>query len=83
MAVGGDAEKTGLIEELARPGGNITGETFFTSEQTGKRLELLKEVISSLDRVAFLMNPGNPVVRLELEGMESAARSLKIEFRTF
>jgi putative ABC transport system substrate-binding protein len=83
MAVSGDADKTGLIQQLARPGGNITGETFFGAEQTSKRLELLKEVIPSLDRVAYLMNPGNPGVITELEAMESATRSLKIELRTF
>jgi len=83
MAVSGDAKKTGLIQQLARLGGNVTGETFFASEQTSKRLELVKEVIPSLDRVAFIMNPGNSSARLELEAMESASRSLKIEFRTF
>jgi putative ABC transport system substrate-binding protein len=81
MAVSGDAEKTGLVHSLARPGGNVTGLTYFASEQTSKRLEVLKEVIPSLGRVAFLFNPENPIAGLELEGIESAAQSLKIEFR--
>jgi putative ABC transport system substrate-binding protein len=83
MAVSGDADRTGLIQYLARPGGNVTGLTYFASEQTSKRLELLKEVIPSLSRVAFLTNPDNPLARLELEAIENAARLLKIEFRTF
>src|SRR5215831_5628774 len=78
MAVSGDADKTGLIQHLARPGGNVTGLTYFASEQTSKRLEVLKEVVPSLSRVAFLFNPENPVAALELEGIESAAQSLKI-----
>jgi putative ABC transport system substrate-binding protein len=80
MAVSGDADRTGLIQHLARPGGNVTGLTYFASEQTSKRLELLTEVVPSLSRVAFLTNPGNPLARLELEAIDNAARSLKIEF---
>jgi len=81
MAVSGDADRTGLIQHLARPGGNVTGLTYFASEQTSKRLELLTEVVPSLSRVAFLTNPGNPLARLELEAIDNAARYLKIEFR--
>jgi putative tryptophan/tyrosine transport system substrate-binding protein len=84
MAVSGDAEKTGLIQTLARPGGNITGLTYFAAEQTSKRLEVMKEVIPSINRVAFLANPDNPVLlRLELPAMEDAVRLLKIKYETF
>jgi len=83
MAVSGDAEKSGLIQHLARPGGNVTGLTYFASEQTGKRLEVLKEITPSLNRVAFLFNPENPVAGLELEGIENAAQSLRIEVQRF
>ena len=84
MAVSGDADKTGLIQSLARPGGNVTGLTYFTAEQASKRLELMKEVIPSINRVALLANPGNPAdLQLELLAMEGAVRALKITYKTF
>jgi putative tryptophan/tyrosine transport system substrate-binding protein len=84
MAVSGDAEKTGLIQTLARPGGNVTGLTYFAAEQAGKRLEVMKEVIPSINRVAWLTNPENLAMRrVELPGVEDAVRSLKITYKTF
>ena len=84
MATSGDADKTGLIQTLARPGGNVTGLTYFAGEQTSKRLEVMKEIIPSLNRVAFLTNPGNPVSRrLEQPALDDAVRSLKIMYETF
>jgi putative tryptophan/tyrosine transport system substrate-binding protein len=84
MAVSGDAEKTGLIQTLARPGGNVTGLTYFAGEQASKRLEVMKEVIPSIHRVAWLTNPENPAMRrLELPAVEDAVRSLKITYETF
>jgi putative ABC transport system substrate-binding protein len=83
MAVSGDADRTGLIQNLARPGGNVTGMTYFASEQAGKRLELLRDVLPTLNRAAFLTNPENPLAKLELEAIEKSARSLKIEVRPF
>jgi putative tryptophan/tyrosine transport system substrate-binding protein len=84
MAVSGDADKTGLIQTLARPGGNITGLTYFAAEQASKRLEVMKEVIPSINRMALLANPGNPAdMRLELSAIEDAVRSLKIMYKTF
>jgi putative ABC transport system substrate-binding protein len=84
MAVSGDADKTGLIQSLSRPGGNITGLTFFSAEQASKRLELMKEVIPSINRMAFLANPENPILlRLELPAIEGAVRSLKMMYKSF
>jgi ABC-type uncharacterized transport system substrate-binding protein len=57
MAVGGDAVAEGLVSTLARPGGNITGSTFFGPELSAKRLEILKEAVPRLTRVAVLLNP--------------------------
>jgi putative tryptophan/tyrosine transport system substrate-binding protein len=54
---GGDPVRVGLVDSLARPGGNITGVTLISTELVGKRLELLKETIPTLSRVAVLWNP--------------------------
>jgi putative ABC transport system substrate-binding protein len=60
MAVAGDPVGTGIVESLARPGGNVTGLTLLSPELSGKRLEILKETIPKLSRVAVLLNPANP-----------------------
>jgi putative tryptophan/tyrosine transport system substrate-binding protein len=56
---GPDPVEAGLIESLARPGGNVTGLTYLSTELGGKRLELLKEVVPKVARVAVLYNPAN------------------------
>ena len=78
----GDLVATGLVASLARPGGNITGQTVLAPEVSGKRLELLKEVVPGLTRVAVLFNPGNPVSGPELRETEAAARSLGLELQS-
>jgi putative ABC transport system substrate-binding protein len=83
MAVSGDADKTGLIQTLARPGNNVTGLTYFAADQASKRLEVMKEIIPSISRVALLANPRNQVLPLELQAMEVAARSLKMVYQPF
>ena len=60
MAFGADAVRRGIVADLARPGGNITGMTNIGAELYGKRLELLKETVPKLARVAFLWSPTNP-----------------------
>ena len=57
MAVGGDVVAEGIVASLARPGGNITGSTFFGPELSAKRLEILKEAAPRLTRIAVLLNP--------------------------
>ena len=81
MAVSGDAVATGLVASLAHPGGNITGSSFFNPELAAKRLELLKEVVPALTRVAVLMNPGNPVNEVSIQAIERTARSLGLELQ--
>jgi putative ABC transport system substrate-binding protein len=83
MAVVGDALITDVVSSLARPGGNITGLTFFNPELGAKRLELLKEAFPRSRRVAALVNPGNPMARLIVQGMEAPAGSLAIELKIF
>jgi putative tryptophan/tyrosine transport system substrate-binding protein len=80
MSGGGtDPVETGLIESLARPGGNVTGVTNLTIELGGKRLELLKEAVPKLDRVAVLYEPANPSSVLEMKDvLPAAARALKL-----
>jgi putative ABC transport system substrate-binding protein len=65
-----------VVASFARPGGNITGLTTFTDVLTGKRVELLKELIPGLSRVALLHNMGNPVGPPQWEETKTAARSL-------
>lgn len=76
-----DPVAVGLVASLARPGGNITGETYFIVELNAKRLELLKETFPRIGRVAFLFNSDNP--SSPVREMEAAARSLKMEIQPF
>jgi putative ABC transport system substrate-binding protein len=80
MAFGADAVKLGLVADLARPGGNITGLTLIGSEIFGKRLELLKETVPKLARVAFLWSDLSQ--RDDLKEVETAARILRVEFQS-
>ena len=77
MGDGADPVEVGLVESLARPGGNVTGLTLLNRELGGKRLELLKGAVPKLVRVAFLYDPANPYNKRELkEVLPPAARSL-------
>jgi len=75
----GDAVSVGLVESLARPGGNITGLTVLAPEVSGKRVELLREVVPGLTRLAVLWNSDNPVSKPELKETETAARVAGLE----
>ena len=76
---GSDPVEAGLIESLARPGGNVTGITLLTRELGGKRLELLKEAVPKLARVAVLYDPSNsPSVRELKEVLPVPARALRL-----
>jgi putative ABC transport system substrate-binding protein len=80
MSGGGtDPVEIGLVESLARPGGNVTGVTNLTVELGGKRLELLKEAVPKIDRIAVLYEPANPSSLLEMKDvLPAAARALKL-----
>jgi putative ABC transport system substrate-binding protein len=74
-----DPVEAGLVDSLARPGGNVTGLTSLTRELAGKRLELLKEAVPKLARVAVLYGPANSAAVLEVkEDLPAAARALKL-----
>jgi putative ABC transport system substrate-binding protein len=77
MATMGDPRA--IVASFARPGGNITGVTTFSTELTAKRIELLKELIPNLSRVALLHNMGNPAAPPEWEETKTAARSLGLQ----
>ena len=83
MAVTGDAVATGLVRSIARPGGNTTGMTFFYPELNAKRLELLKQAVPHIRRVAVLLNPDNPATLLAFKAIESVAGPLKLELHRF
>ncbi len=70
-----------LVKNLARPGGKITGLTSITSELQAKRVEILKELVPKMSRMAILLNLSNPAQPQEWKEMESAARSLGIQPR--
>jgi ABC-type uncharacterized transport system substrate-binding protein len=77
------SEGSGAIASLARPGGNVTGITLFAPEIAGKQLELLKEIVPHVSRVAILWNPitGSNQGRLYLDAAQSAARALGIQLQ--
>lgn len=83
MSAVGDAVVTGLVASLARPGGNVTGSTFFSLELYGKRIELLKEIFPRAKRFAFLVNPDNPSSAPTYAAAEDAAKLLKVELQRF
>jgi putative tryptophan/tyrosine transport system substrate-binding protein len=79
MGQGTDPVKAGFIESLARPGGNVTGMTNLARELGGKRLELFKEAVPKLARVAVLYDPANPPSLHEVKELLPAdARALKL-----
>jgi putative ABC transport system substrate-binding protein len=79
FAAAADPVGTGLVGSLARPGGNVTGLSVQQIETVGKRLELLREVVPGLRRLALLGNVGNPGVVLDMRETQSKARSLGLE----
>ncbi len=76
-----DPVKVGLIASLARPGANVTGLSLFTSELSGKRLELLGQVAHAMPRVAILMNPDNQSNAVFLEETRVAAQKLAVQLQ--
>ena len=77
-----DPVGTGFVASLARPGGNITGLSDISSELSGKRLELLREAVPGLSRVAVFWNPEVRGAVLDYKGTENAARSLRLELQS-
>jgi putative ABC transport system substrate-binding protein len=82
FAAAGDPVGAGLVTTLARPGGNVTGLSVLSVDLAGKRLDLLREAISNLGRLAIMGNVGNPIVVLELGELQAAARMLGLQVDT-
>ncbi len=81
MTGSGDAVGSGLVASLARPGGNVTGLSTLAPEIVGKQLELLKEIVPRVSRVAVLWNPTNQINPLVLGEAKVAARSLGVQLQ--
>jgi putative tryptophan/tyrosine transport system substrate-binding protein len=81
MVNAGDPISSGLIISLARPGGNITGLTSYSPELTGKRLELLKEVVPKVSRFAYLTIDDSPTDRSSLLDTKAAAKALAVQLQ--
>jgi putative tryptophan/tyrosine transport system substrate-binding protein len=82
FAVAGDPVGTGLVASLARPGGNVTGLSLQATDLAGKRIELLREVVPGLRRLAIMGNVGNSQVVLEMGEVQAAARTLGLDVIT-
>jgi putative tryptophan/tyrosine transport system substrate-binding protein len=83
FALAGDPIGSGLVDSLARPGGNVTGLSGQQADLAAKRLELLRELVSGLRHLAIIANIGNPYAVLELGQVQEAARALDLEAVTF
>jgi putative ABC transport system substrate-binding protein len=82
FAVALDPVGGGLVESLARPGGNVTGQSTQQSDLAGKRVELLRDVVPRLRRLAIILNVGYPSAVLEMGEVQAAARAFGIEVAT-
>src|SRR5262245_24200884 len=84
FTVGDDAVKLGLVSSLARPGGNLTGVNFFGAELVSKRLELLRELVPRIGRLAVLVNPSNATIsESTVRDVEAAARGMGVQVQIF
>jgi putative ABC transport system substrate-binding protein len=79
FAVGSDPVVVGLVESFARPGGRLTGVAYLTNDLTGKRLEILKEILPTIRKVVTFYDPSNEVAMRFLKSAREAARQLKVE----
>jgi putative ABC transport system substrate-binding protein len=82
FSIGGDPVAAGVVDSLARPGGNITGFTTISEVLAGKRLELLKETVPKLSRVAVLWDPRNPGSTQEWKESQLPARELNLRLHS-
>ena len=79
FAIGSDPVKSGLVTSLNRPGGNLTGVSFFTNQMEAKRLALLHEIAPNVNLVAVLLNPNNPFFNNQVSDVDDASRALNLK----
>jgi putative ABC transport system substrate-binding protein len=79
FAAAGDPVGTGVVESLSRPGSNVTGLSIQSNDLAGKRLQLMREVVPYLGRIAFLAGSGNPNTATEVAEFQTAAQTLGLE----
>jgi putative ABC transport system substrate-binding protein len=82
FALAGNPVGSGAVASLARPGGNVTGLSSVATDLAGKRLQLLREVVPGLRRLAIMANVGYPSALLEIDEVQEAARTLSLEVAT-
>jgi putative tryptophan/tyrosine transport system substrate-binding protein len=83
MVHSGDAVAAGIVASLARPGGNLTGMTYFLPELMAKRIEMLREIVPRIGRVAIPVKPDNAFFTTALRALEIPANSLNIRLQQF
>src|SRR5204863_5670078 len=83
VCISGDPVGTGLVASLSRPGGNVTGLSLLAADYSEKWLELLKEALPKLHRVAVMWNADNPSIVLEMKQLQAAARALGLDLTAF
>jgi putative tryptophan/tyrosine transport system substrate-binding protein len=83
FATAGDPVGTGIVANLARPGGNVTGLSSQSPDVAGKRLELMREIVPGLHRLAVLADTDNPFVKLTVSQLQQAGAGLGVEVATF
>jgi putative ABC transport system substrate-binding protein len=83
MGISGDALATGLVDNLARPGGNLTGSTFFAPELEAKQLDVLREVLPRAKRIAAMVNSANAITPALLKNMSATCERLGLAFQAY
>ena len=83
FSISADPVEAKIIESFARPGGNLTGISLFTLALVGKRMQLLKEMLPGIKRVALIANPQHPGEQKELDAAQTAATKLELTLRYF
>src|SRR5262245_18542580 len=81
FVIGDDPVRLGLVTSLSRPGGNLTGVNAVIAEVTAKRLELLRELVPRLTRIAVLVNPADANTETQLKGVSVAARTMGLQIQ--
>jgi putative tryptophan/tyrosine transport system substrate-binding protein len=82
FAAGSDPVESGLVANLSRPGGNVTGVTFLAIQLVAKRLEILHQIVPTAESIGYLINPNNPQLEAESREVEAAAHSLGVRVIT-